>query len=132
MYGHRRIFMIGTALFGLGSLIAALSQGVPEFILGEAIIEGIGASFMLPATLAILSGTFRGRERATAFAAWAHRRRAAAVGPLVGGFLTTNYSWRWRSASTRSSRPSRSWARGLHDAGRSATVASGSTCPARR
>ena len=44
VYGHRRIFMIGTALFGTGSLIAALSQGVPGLILGEAIIEGIGAS----------------------------------------------------------------------------------------
>ena len=51
---------------------------------------------MLPATLAILSGTFQGRERATAFAAWgATAGVAAAVGPLVGGFLTTNFSWRW-------------------------------------
>jgi EmrB/QacA subfamily drug resistance transporter len=96
VYGHRRIFMIGTALFGVGSLVAALSQGVPELILGEAIIEGVGASFMLPATLAILSSTFHGRERATAFAAWgATAGVAATVGPVVGGFLTTNYSWRW-------------------------------------
>jgi MFS family permease len=51
---------------------------------------------MLPATLAILSGTFRGRERASAFAAWgATAGVAAAAGPVVGGFLTTNYSWRW-------------------------------------
>ena len=51
---------------------------------------------MLPATLAILSSTFRGRERATAFAAWgATAGVAVAVGPVVGGFLTTNYSWRW-------------------------------------
>ncbi len=69
---------------------------MPQLILGEAIIEGIGASLMLPATLAILSGTFRGRERATAFAAWgATAGVAVAVGPVVGGFLTTNYSWRW-------------------------------------
>ena len=96
VYGHRRVFIIGAALFGVGSLIAALSQGVPELILGEAIIEGIGASLMLPATLAILSGTFHGRERATAFAAWgATAGVAVAVGPVVGGFLTTNYSWRW-------------------------------------
>ena len=96
VYGHRRVFIIGAALFGVGSLIAALSQGVPQLILGEAIIEGIGASLMLPATLAILSGTFRGRERATAFAAWgATAGVAVAVGPVVGGFLTTNYSWRW-------------------------------------
>jgi EmrB/QacA subfamily drug resistance transporter len=96
IYGHRRIFIIGAALFGVGSFIASASTGVPELVLGEAIIEGIGASLMLPATLALLSGTFQGRERATAFAAWgASAGVAAACGPVVGGFLTTNYSWRW-------------------------------------
>jgi EmrB/QacA subfamily drug resistance transporter len=96
VYGHRRIFVIGAALFGVGSLIASLSTSVGELIIGEAIIEGIGASLMLPATLAILSTMFRGRERASAFAAWgATAGVAAASGPVVGGFLTTNYSWRW-------------------------------------
>jgi EmrB/QacA subfamily drug resistance transporter len=96
IYGHRRIFIIGAALFGVGSLLASVSTSVPELILGEAIIEGIGASLMLPATLALLSGTFHGRERATAFAAWgASAGVAAACGPVVGGFLTSNYSWRW-------------------------------------
>ncbi|MEO8695343.1 MAG: MFS transporter [Acidimicrobiales bacterium] len=96
IYGHRRIFILGCGFFSIGSLIAALSQGVPELILGEAVIEGIGASLMLPATIAILSGTFRGRERATAFAAWgAAAGVGSAVGPAVGGFLTTHASWRW-------------------------------------
>ena len=96
IYGHRRIFIIGAAFFGIGSLLASISTSVGELILGEAIIEGIGASLMLPTTLAILSGTFKGRERATAFAAWgATAGVAAAFGPVVGGFLTTNYSWRW-------------------------------------
>src|ERR1051325_5396556 len=96
VYGHRRIFIIGASLFGIGSLIASYSTSVAELIVGEAVIEGIGASFMLPATLAVLSGTFRGRERAAAFAAWgATAGVAAALGPLVGGFFTTNYSWRW-------------------------------------
>jgi EmrB/QacA subfamily drug resistance transporter len=96
VYGHRRIFIIGVALFGVGSLMAALSTSVTQLIVGEAIVEGIGASLMLPSTLAILSDTFRGRERATAFAAWgATAGVAAALGPLIGGFLTSNYSWRW-------------------------------------
>jgi len=96
IYGHRRIFIIGAALFGVGSLIASVANGVPELIVGEAVIEGIGASLMLPATLAILSSTFSGRERATAFAAWgATAGVAAACGPVVGGFLTEEYSWRW-------------------------------------
>ena len=96
IYGHRRIFIIGAALFGVGSLVASVSTSVTQLIVGEAIIEGIGASLMLPSTLAILSTTFKGRERATAFAAWgATAGVAAAFGPVVGGFLTSNYSWRW-------------------------------------
>jgi EmrB/QacA subfamily drug resistance transporter len=96
IYGHRRIFVIGVALFGVGSFVASISQSVPQLILGEAVIEGIGASLMLPATLAIISTMFKGRERATAFAAWgATAGVAAAFGPVVGGFLTSNYSWRW-------------------------------------
>jgi MFS family permease len=96
VFGHRRIFVIGAALFGCGSLLAALSWNIPSLIVGEALIEGIGASLMLPATLAVISTTFQGRERATAFAAWGATVGAGvALGPVVGGYLTTNYSWRW-------------------------------------
>jgi EmrB/QacA subfamily drug resistance transporter len=96
VYGHRRVFVIGAALFGIGSFLASISHSVGMMILGEAIIEGLGASLMLPATLAILSTTFHGRERATAFATWgATAGVAAASGPVVGGFLTNFYSWRW-------------------------------------
>jgi len=96
IFGHRRTFMVGTALFGTGSLLASLSTSVPTLIVGEAVVEGVGAALMLPATLAILSNTFEGHERPTAFAAWgAVAGAAGAFGPLLGGFLTTNYSWRW-------------------------------------
>ena len=96
LFGARRMFIIGAALFGVGSLLASLAQSVPVLIFGEAIIEGVGASLMMPATLGILSSTFHGHERATAFAIWGATAGAAvALGPLIGGFLTTNYSWRW-------------------------------------
>jgi len=96
IFGARRMFIIGAALFGVGSLLASLSTGVVTLVIGEAVIEGLGASLMLPATMGILSSTFSGRERATAFAAWGATMGAAvAFGPLLGGFLTTNYSWRW-------------------------------------
>src|SRR4051812_38132226 len=96
IHGPRKIFMIGAGLFAVGSLVAALSNGVVTLVIGEAVVEGIGASLMLPATLGLLTSTFQGRERATAFAAWgAVMGAAVALGPLLGGFLTTNYSWRW-------------------------------------
>ena len=96
LYGHRRIFIIGAALFGAGSLLASVSWNVPSLVVGEAFIEGVGASLMLPATLAIISTTFRGQERGLAFAGWGTTAGAAAAfGPVVGGFLTTEYSWRW-------------------------------------
>jgi EmrB/QacA subfamily drug resistance transporter len=96
VFGHRRMFIIGCTLFSVGSLLAALSWNVPSLIVGEAVIEGVGASLMLPATLAIISLTFQGRERASAFGAWGGTIGVGvALGPVLGGFLTTNYSWRW-------------------------------------
>jgi EmrB/QacA subfamily drug resistance transporter len=96
MYGHRRMFVTGAVIFGVGSLLASMSHSVPTLVVGEAIIEGIGASLLIPATLSILSTTFVGAERAIAFAAWGTVAGASvAFGPLVGGFLTTEYSWRW-------------------------------------
>lgn len=96
LYGHRRTFIIGAALFGAGSLVAVVSQSVPQLILGEAIIEGFGAALMLPNTLALLSITFTGHERATAFGIWGTVSGAAgAFGPVIGGWLTTSFSWRW-------------------------------------
>ena len=62
VYGHRRIFIIGAALFCGGSLLAALSWDIPSLIVGEAMIEGIGASLMLPTTLSIISTTFHGQR----------------------------------------------------------------------
>src|SRR5207244_10664861 len=72
------------------------SNSVPTLFVGEALIEGIGASMMIPSTLSILSTTFTGAERPKAFAAWgAVAGASVAFGPIVGGFLTTDYSWRW-------------------------------------
>jgi EmrB/QacA subfamily drug resistance transporter len=96
LYGARRMFLLGAALFGIGSLIASLSQDVGQLLVGESVIEGIGAALMMPATLGIIANTFTGRERATAFAGWgAVAGAAVAFGPILGGYLTTYHSWRW-------------------------------------
>jgi MFS family permease len=94
--GRRRMFFAGAGLFAVGSLIASLSQSVVQLFIGESVLEGIGAAAMLPATLSIISATFTGRERGSAFAVWgAVAGGAGALGPFVGGILTTDYSWRW-------------------------------------
>jgi len=96
LYGRRRMFVIGAGLFGVGSLIAAVSTSAPMLIFGDAVVEGMGASLMLPATLAILSTTFDGDERAFAFATWgAFAGFSGVFGPVVGGYLTSYHSWRW-------------------------------------
>lgn len=94
--GRRRLFFIGAALFGIGSLVASEAGSFAQLFIGESIIEGVGAAMMLPATLAIISATFQGRERGMAFAVWgAVAGGAGALGPWIGGILTTDYSWRW-------------------------------------
>jgi EmrB/QacA subfamily drug resistance transporter len=96
VFGHRVTFVAGAALFAIGSLLATVSWSVPSLFVGEALIEGLGASLMLPATLAVISITFQGRERATAFAVWgAVIGFGVAIGPVLGGWLTTDLSWRW-------------------------------------
>jgi EmrB/QacA subfamily drug resistance transporter len=94
--GRRKLFFVGAGLFAIGSFFASISHSVVQLFLGESLIEGFGAAMMLPATLSILSASFRGRERGVAFAVWGSvAGGAGALGPWIGGILTTDYSWRW-------------------------------------
>ncbi|MFY9820051.1 MAG: MFS transporter [Thermoanaerobaculia bacterium] len=96
IFGRKRMFMLGAVLFAVGSFIASISRSVPTLIVGESIIEGIGAALMMPATASLLVAKFRGHDRAIAFGIWGGVAAAAsAIGPILGGFLTTHYSWRW-------------------------------------
>jgi EmrB/QacA subfamily drug resistance transporter len=96
IFGRKRMFMLGALLFAAGSFIASISRSVPTLIVGESIIEGIGAAMMMPATASLLVAKYRGHDRALAFGIWGGVAAAAsAVGPILGGFLTTHYSWRW-------------------------------------
>ena len=96
IFGRKKMFVLGAVLFAAGSFLASVSTNVGMLITGESIIEGIGAALMMPATASLLVANFQGRERAIAFGVWGGIAGAsAALGPIVGGFLATNYDWRW-------------------------------------
>lgn len=96
LFGRRRMFVTGAVIFAAGSMPASLAGSVPMLIVGESIIEGVGAALMLPATASLLVASYRGRDRALALGIWGGMAAAgAAIGPVLGGYLTTHYSWRW-------------------------------------
>jgi EmrB/QacA subfamily drug resistance transporter len=96
MFGPRRLVVVGVAVFGVGSVIASEAESVATLLLGEALIEGIGAALLTPNTLSLIAKAFAERERAVAFAAWATALSAGSIfGPVLGGYLTSYHSWRW-------------------------------------
>lgn len=96
LYGRKKMFMLGAILFAIGSGMAAAANGFPMLLAGESIIEGIGAALMMPATASLLVSTYKGKDRAIAFGVWGSMAAAsAAIGPILGGWLGTNYTWRW-------------------------------------
>ncbi len=96
LFGRKRMFVAGAVIFAAGSMLASLATSVPMLIIGESVIEGVGAALMLPAMASLLVASYRGRDRALALGIWGGMAAGgAAIGPVLGGFLTTHYSWRW-------------------------------------
>jgi len=96
VYGRRRLFFAGTIVFTLSSLAAALA-GSGEVLIGARVVQGLGAAFLVPTTLAIIMATFRdARERTAAIGIWtAIGAMALAFGPLIGGFISQHLHWGW-------------------------------------
>jgi len=93
--GRRTVFVAGLVVFVLGSLAAAAADGASALITARA-VQGVGGAMILPTTLSSVNAMFRGKDRAVAFGVWgAVMAGMAAVGPLLGGWLTTSFDWRW-------------------------------------
>ncbi len=94
--GRKKAFLAGIAVYGVGTFTASMSTNATMLLIGWSILEGIGAILMMPATTTFLTSTYAGRDRAFAFGMWGGIGAAgAAFGPIIGGYLTTYYSWRW-------------------------------------
>jgi len=93
--GRRTVFMVGVVVFAASSVTAGMAVDGSALIASRA-VQGIGGAMILPTTLSTMNATFRGDDRARAFGVWgAVMAGMAAVGPLLGGWLTTVLDWRW-------------------------------------
>jgi EmrB/QacA subfamily drug resistance transporter len=91
--GRRRWLVIGTALFGLASLLCALSRSLEPLLAGRA-LQGLGAALLLPNSLALLNGAYDGEARGRAVGIWAAAGAvSAAIAPLIGGWLVGSAGW---------------------------------------
>src|SRR3954466_9025986 len=96
IWGRRRAFGIGLAIYACGSLTTALSPNLTVLLIGWSGIEGLGAVLVIPAIAALTAANYDGKERAVAYGMIGGGAGAAiAAGPLIGGYVTTTWSWRY-------------------------------------
>jgi MFS family permease len=94
--GRNRAFAIGLAIYGVGSLTTALSPNLAVLLVGWSGVEGFGAVLVVPAIAALTAATYEGRDRALAYALLGGIAAVAvAAGPLIGGWVTTEFTWRY-------------------------------------
>src|SRR5215472_11999719 len=93
-YGRKLLFLIGLVIFTLGSLLCGVAQD-PLMLIVSRSGQGVGGAIMFATSLALLGHSFRGRDRGVAFGVWgAVTGVSTALGPVLGGVITTNWSWR--------------------------------------
>ncbi len=98
--GRKKTFLVGLLIYASGTTTATLSINAPMLLIGWAVLEGIGAALMLPATTTLVGASYEGKDKITAFGIWGGiAAMGAAIGPIVGGIFTTYLTWRLVFAS---------------------------------
>ncbi|MCU0314519.1 MAG: MFS transporter [Solirubrobacteraceae bacterium] len=96
MFGRKRMFVLGIVIYACGSLTTAIAPNLTVLILGWSFLEGIGAALIMPAVVALVAGNVPPAGRTAAYGLIAAAAAmAVAAGPIIGGFVTTSFSWRW-------------------------------------
>ncbi|MDH4112447.1 MAG: MFS transporter [Actinomycetota bacterium] len=94
--GRRRALRVGLIVYACGSAVTAISPNVGVLLFGWSLLEGLGAAMIMPTVVALVAGNFEGRRRAVAYGVLAAAAAVAvAAGPIIGGFVTAYFSWRW-------------------------------------
>lgn len=94
-WGAKRGFAIGLAVYGVGSLVTAAAPNLGVLLVGWSVIEGLGAVLVIPAIASLIAGTYQGSQRALAYGILGGVGGAsAAAGPVIGGWVTTSFTWR--------------------------------------
>ncbi len=100
IWGSKRAFRIGLIIYGIGTVITALAPSIGFIILGWSVLEGLGSALIVPAINTLVRANFTGSKRASAYGTlFGVAAAGAAFGPLIGGWLTTNYTWRYAFAA---------------------------------
>src|ERR1051326_7529313 len=95
LYGRRKVFAAGVALFSAASAWCGLAPGIHQLILARA-VQGAGGALLVPGSLALISASFSEERRGRAIGTWSgFTSITAAIGPVLGGWFTEHGSWRW-------------------------------------
>src|SRR5580700_2857024 len=95
LFGRRLIFLLGVALFAAASVACGLAENIQQLVIARS-VQGIGAAFLVPGSLSIISASFDEKTRGQAIGTWSgFTAITTAVGPVLGGWLIQHASWRW-------------------------------------
>jgi EmrB/QacA subfamily drug resistance transporter len=95
LFGRRSMFLVGVGIFAAASIACGFAENIQQLVIARS-VQGVGAAFLVPASLSIISASFDAQTRGQAIGTWSgFTAITAAVGPVLGGWLIEHASWRW-------------------------------------